>query len=41
MISPRYPRPIVAAPAKAAVIEPMNAKDEPRKTGLFLRVNRR
>ena len=32
---------MLAAPANAVVMEPMNAKDEPRNTGLRKRVNRR
>ena len=39
-ISPTYPRLIETPPAKAAAIEPKNANDEPRNTGLFLFVKR-
>ena len=45
MMSPQYPacslKPSVAAPAKALNIEPMNANELPRKTGLELFVKRR
>ena len=39
IISPTYPTAILEAPANAADIEPINAKEEPKNTGLFLRVN--
>ena len=35
MIMPSIPSCTVAAPANAALMEPMNAKDEPSNTGLF------
>ena len=38
---PVYPALRVAAPANAALIEPRNAKEEPRNTGLLKPVNRR
>ena len=34
-ISPRYPTDIETPPANAASIEPMNAKEEPKNTGLL------
>ena len=34
MMSPRNPSCIETPPANAAVIEPINANDEPRNTGL-------
>ena len=39
IMSPTYPAATVVAPANAADIEPINAKEEPKNTGLFLRVN--
>ena len=35
MIRPRYPTDMDTPPANAAAIEPRNAKDEPRNTGLL------
>ena len=41
MMSPRYPAEAETPPAKAAAIEPKNANDEPKNTGLLNFVNKR
>ena len=41
MIRPAWPAAVETAPPKAANIEPMNANEEPRKTGLLNLVKRR